>query len=164
MHPPANVDCTTGVPQHTMPLGEWVKRGYVPAYGQTIPAAERNEPASLLQPAGLYGPSFLATKNYFAIKEYNFSDLYVLYVGHLADSIANPRPFQTPWAKVAQLPTASLDRMQRVLTAQGYYHDKIDGKAGMLTRAALGEYQKRNGLKLDCWPTAALLAHMQAQH
>jgi hypothetical protein len=88
----------------------------------------------------------------------------VLYVGHLADSIANPRPFQTPWAKVAQLPSASLDRMQRVLTAQGYYHDKIDGKAGMLTRAALGEYQKRNGLKLDCWPTAALLAHMQAQH
>jgi lytic murein transglycosylase len=162
VHPPANVDCTIGVPAHTMPLGEWVKRGYVPAYGQTIPAAERAEPASLVQVAGLYGPSFLATKNYFAIKEYNFSDLYVLYVGHLADSIANPRPFQTPWAKVAQLPTASLDRMQHILTAQGYYHDKIDGKAGMLTRAALGDYQKRNGLKLDCWPTAALLVHMQA--
>ncbi len=161
VHPPAKVDCTIGVPQHTLPLGEWVKRGYVPAYGQAIPAAERAEPASLLQPAGLYGPSFLATKNYFAIKEYNFSDLYVLYVGHLADSIAKPRPFQTPWAKVAQLPTASLDRMQRILTAQGYYHDKIDGKAGMLTRAALGAYQKRNGLKLDCWPTAALLAHME---
>ena len=32
----------------------------------------------------------------------------------------------------------------------------------MLTRAALGEYQKANGLKLDCWPTAAVLAHMQA--
>jgi lytic murein transglycosylase len=164
VHPPANVDCTIGVPQHTMPLGEWVKHGYVPAYGQTIPDAERAEPASLVQVAGLYGPSFLATKNYFAIKEYNFSDLYVLYVGHLADSIANPRPFQTPWAKVAQLPTASLDRMQRILTAQGYYHDKIDGKAGMLTRAALGEYQKRNRLKLDCWPTAALLTQMEAQH
>lgn len=161
VHPPANVDCTIGVPEHTMPLGEWVKRGYVPAYGQKIPAAEQAEPASLLQPAGLYGPSFLATKNYFAIKEYNFSDLYVLYVGHLADSITNPRPFQTPWAKVAQLPTAALDRMQRILTAQGYYHDKIDGKAGMLTRAALGDYQKRNKLKLDCWPTATLLAHME---
>jgi len=164
VHPPANVDCTIGVPQHTLPLGGWLKQGYVPAYGQTIPPAERTTPASLLQPAGLYGPSFLATQNYFAIKEYNFSDLYVLYVGHLADSIANPRPFQTPWAKVAQLPTASLDRMQRILTAQGYYRDKIDGKAGMLTRAALGAYQKRNGLKLDCWPTAALLAHMEAKH
>ena len=28
--------------------------------------------------------------------------------------------------------------------------------------AALGEYQKRNALKVDCWPTAALLAHMEA--
>jgi len=162
VHPPANVDCTIGVPQHTMPLGEWLRRGYVPAYGEKIPAAAQAEPASLVQVAGLYGPSFLATRNYFAIKEYNFSDLYVLYVGHLADSIANPRPFETPWGKVAQLPTADLDRMQRILAVQGYYRDKIDGKAGMLTRAALGEYQKRNGLKLDCWPTAAVLAHMQA--
>ena len=31
----------------------------------------------------------------------------------------------------------------------------------MLTRAALGDYQKRNGLKVDCWPTAAVLAQMQ---
>ena len=52
--------------------------------------------------------------------------------------------------------------MQQLLTARGYYHDKIDGKAGMLTRAALGEYQKRNGLKVDCWPSAALLAQMEA--
>ena len=42
------------------------------------------------------------------------------------------------------------------------YHDKIDGKAGMLTRAALGAYQKPNGLKVDCWPTAAVLAQMEA--
>jgi lytic murein transglycosylase len=162
VHPPANVDCTIGVPEHTLPIGEWLKAGYVPAYGRKLSPAELAETASLLQPAGLYGPSFLTTKNYFAIKEYNFSDLYVLFVGHLADRILDPRPFETPWGKVAQLPTADLDRMQRILTARGYYHDKIDGKAGMLTRAALGEYQKKNGLKLDCWPTAAVLAQMQA--
>ena len=162
VHPPANVDCTAGVPQVTRSLGEWLELGYVPAYGRKLSAAERAETASLLQPAGLYGPSFLVTKNYFAIKEYNFSDLYVLFVGHLADRMLDPRPFETSWGKVAQLPTADLDRMQRILTARGFYHDKIDGKAGMLTRAALGEYQKRNGLKLDCWPTAAVLAHMQA--
>jgi lytic murein transglycosylase len=162
VHPPANVDCTIGVPEHTLPIGEWLKRAYVPAYGRKLSPAELAETASLLQPAGLYGPSFLTTKNYFAIKEYNFSDLYVLFVGHLADRILDPRPFETPWGKVAQLPTADLDRMQRILTARRYYHDKIDGKAGMLTRAALGEYQKKNGLKLDCWPTAAVLTHMQA--
>jgi lytic murein transglycosylase len=162
VHPPANVDCTTGIPENTLTIGDWLKRGFVPAYGRDLSGAERAETASLLQPAGLYGPAFLATKNYFVIKEYNFSDLYVLFVGHLSDRMADPRPFETPWGNVAQLPSRDLDRMQEILTARGYYHDKIDGKAGMKTRAALGEYQKRNGLKVDCWPTAALLAHMQA--
>jgi lytic murein transglycosylase len=159
---PQNVDCTIGVPENTRPIGDWLKAGFVPAYGRDVSAAERTQPASLLQPAGLYGPAFLATQNYFAIKEYNFSDLYVLFVGHLSDRIVDPRPFETPWGKVAQLPTRDLDRMQEILTARGYYHDKIDGKAGMKTRAALGDYQKSNGFKVDCWPTAALLAHMQA--
>jgi peptidoglycan hydrolase-like protein with peptidoglycan-binding domain len=40
--------------------------------------------------------------------------------------------------------------MQEILTERGFYHDKIDGKAGMKTRAAVGEYQKHNGLKVDC--------------
>jgi hypothetical protein len=31
----------------------------------------------------------------------------------------------------------------------------------MLTRAALGAYQKGNGLKVDCWPSAAVLSQMQ---
>jgi peptidoglycan hydrolase-like protein with peptidoglycan-binding domain len=53
--------------------------------------------------------------------------------------------------------------MQRRLNAPGLYRDKIDGKAGMRTRLALGSYQKANGLKLDCWPTAAVLSHMQAK-
>jgi len=162
VHPPADVDCTTGVPENTLPIGEWLKRGFVPAYGRKLSDAERAESASLLQPAGLYGPSFLVTKNYFVIKEYNFSDLYVLFVGHLSERIAEPRPFETPWSKIAQLPTADLDRMQHILTDRGYYHDKIDGKAGMKTRAALGDYQKRNGLKVDCWPSAAVLQQMQA--
>jgi lytic murein transglycosylase len=162
VHPPANVDCTIGTPDNTASLGDWLARGYVPAYGGKLSAVERGEPASLLQPAGLYGPSFLVTKNYFVIKEYNFSDLYVLFVGHLSDNILNPRPFETPWGKVAQLPTGDLDRMQQILTDRGYYHEKIDGKAGMKTRSALGDYQKRNGLKVDCWPTAGLLTQMQA--
>ena len=162
VHAPANVDCTMGIPENTRPIGEWLGAGYVPAYGRAVSSGERAELASLLLPAGLYGPAFLATKNYFAIKEYNFSDLYVLFVGHLSDRINDPRPFETPWTKVAQLPSRDLDRMQEFLTARGYYHDKIDGKAGMKTRAAVGDYQKRNSLKVDCWPSAALLAHMDA--
>jgi lytic murein transglycosylase len=158
---PANADCSIGVPEVTKPIGEWVKRGFVPAYGRKLSAAESSYEASLLQPEGSYGPSFLTPKNYFVLKDYNYSDLYVLFVGHLSDRISGARPFETPWSKNAQLKTTEVETMQRRLTALGLYKDKIDGKAGMLTRAALGAYQKKNGLKVDCWPTDAVLEHMR---
>ena len=158
---PQGVDCTVGVPEVTRPLGEWLKQGFVLSYGRKPAAAELNEPASLLLPEGTYGPAFLTLKNYYVIKEYNFSDLYVLFVGHLSDRISDPRRFETPWSKNTQLRTAQVETMQRTLTKLGLYKDKIDGKAGMLTRSALGAYQKANRLKVDCWPTAAVLDDMQ---
>ena len=93
---PSSVDCTIGVPEVTRPLGEWLKQGYVLAHGRKPDPAELNEPASLLLPEGTYGPAFLTLKNYYVIKEYNFSDLYVLFVGHLSDRIRDPRAFETP--------------------------------------------------------------------
>jgi lytic murein transglycosylase len=159
---PANVDCTTGVPELTKPIGEWLRAGFVPVRGQKLSAAEQAEQASLLQPEGIYGPAFLTTKNYFVIKEYNFSDLYVLYVGHLADRMTNPLPFATPWSASTQLRTADVEAMQRELTRLGLYQDKLDGKAGMLTRAAVGAFQKKAGLTLDCWPSEAALQAMRA--
>jgi len=161
---PANVDCTMGVPEVTKPIGEWLRAGFVPVRGQKLSAAEQAQPASLLQPEGIYGPAFLTTKNYFVIKEYNFSDLYVLYVGHLSDRMVSPQPFATPWSASTQLRTADVEAMQRQLTHLGLYGDKLDGKAGMQTRAALGAYQKSAGLKVDCWPSEAVLRSMSAAH
>ncbi|MGT2501962.1 lytic murein transglycosylase [Bradyrhizobium guangxiense] len=159
---PARVDCTSGVPEVTKPIGQWLREGFVPVRGQRLSAAEQAQPASLLQPEGIYGPSFLTTKNYFVIKEYNFSDLYVLFVGHLADRMTSPLPFATPWAASKQLRTKDVETMQRGLTRVGLYKDKIDGKAGMQTRAALGAYQKSAGLKVDCWPSEQVLRAIQA--
>ena len=76
----------------------------VPAYGaQADRRASSRLEASLLLPEGTYGPAFLTPKNYFVLKDYNFSDLYVLFVGHLSDRIAGGRAFETPWSKSAQL-------------------------------------------------------------
>ncbi|XBY44021.1 lytic murein transglycosylase [Methyloraptor flagellatus] len=159
---PAQADCTAGVPEVRRPIGAWIDAGFVPVRGRSVSAAERAEPASLLQPEGIYGPSFLTTKNYFVIKEYNFSDLYVLFVGHLSDRILSPETFATPWSASSQLKTKSVEAMQRHLTRLGFYRDKVDGKAGMLTRAALGAYQKAAGLKVDCWPSEAVLQSLGA--
>ena len=158
---PASADCSIGVPEVTMTIGEWEKRGFAPIGARRPGAHDLSTRASLLQPEGAYGPAFLATKNYFVLKEYNYSDLYVLFVGHLSDAIGGAGPFVTPWSKNAQLKTRQVESMQQRLTALGLYHDKIDGKAGMLTRAALGAYQKKNALKVDCWPTAAVLTQME---
>jgi lytic murein transglycosylase len=161
---PAGVDCTQGVPEVTKPIGEWLGAGFVPVRGEKLGPAEAAQPASLLQPEGIYGPAFLTTKNYFVIKEYNFSDLYVLFVGHLSDRMQNPQPFATPWSASTQLRSADVEAMQRHLTRIGLYKDKLDGKAGMQTRAALGAYQKSAGLKVDCWPSEAVLRSISAAH
>jgi lytic murein transglycosylase len=158
---PRNADCTLGVPEVTMPIGDWLKRGFTPTHGRRLGAAELSIKASLVQPEGAYGPAFLATKNYFVLKDYNYSDLYVLFVGHLADLIGGGKSFEIAWSKNAQLRTHDVALMQERLTALGLYHDKIDGKAGMLTRAALGAFQKKQGLQVDCWPTAAVLDAMR---
>lgn len=157
---PANADCTLGVPEVRRPIGAWLEAGYTPVGGHAPSPAERSEPASLLQPEGIYGPSFLTTRNYFVIKEYNFSDLYVLFVGHLSDRMVKPEPFATPWSASTQLRTKSVEAMQRRLADLGLYADKIDGKAGMLTRAALGAWQKSAGVKVDCWPSESVLRAM----
>jgi lytic murein transglycosylase len=157
---PKDFDCALAEPAVKRTVGEWLKRGFAPVGGRKLSPREFAEEASVLMPEGTHGPAFLTPKNYFVIKDYNFSDLYVLFVGNLADRIAGGRGFVTPWAKDAQLRTADVEDMQRRLTALGFYRDKIDGKAGMLTRAALGAYQKANGLTLDCWPTVAVLRHM----
>jgi lytic murein transglycosylase len=158
---PASVDCTIAEPSFILSIAEWLKRGYQPAYGRILTEVELATEASLLLPEGTYGPAFLTPKNYYVLKDYNYSDLYVLFVGHLSDRIAGAKPFQTPWSKNAQLKTKDVESMQQRLTALGLYKDKLDGKAGMLTRAALGAYQKKNGLKIDCWPTAAVLGQMR---
>jgi lytic murein transglycosylase len=160
---PKAVDCTLADPDQKMPIAEWVRRGFAPAFDRKLSADELAQPASLLLPAGIHGPGFLILANYFVIKDYNFSDLYVLFVGNLSDRIAEGHAFETPWGEVVQLKTAQLEEMQRRLTELGLYADKIDGKAGMKTRLALGAYQKANGLKLDCWPTAAVLDHMRGR-
>ncbi len=162
VHPPRGFDCTLADPDVVMPVADWLARGYVPAFGRKIGRTDQAETASLFLPAGIYGPAFLTLKNFYVLKAYNFSDLYALFVGNLSERILEPRGFETPWGKVVQLRTSDLEEMQRRMTALGYYRDKIDGKAGQKTRLALGTYQKANGLKLDCWPSAAVLEHMRA--
>lgn len=159
---PKNLDCTVADPANRHPVREWLQRGFAAAGAQAPAAADLAEDASLLLPAGNAGPAFLITRNYFVIKDYNFSDLYVLFVGNLSDRIAGGGTFATPWPPLTQLRTRDIEELQQQLTRLGFYRDAIDGKAGMATRLSLGRFQKARGLAPDCWPSATALTQLRA--
>ena len=159
---PKDVSCLQEGPDNTRSVAEWMHLGVVRSAG-AFPAEALDQQAFILTPAGAYGPAFLALENFLVIKRYNMSDLYALFVGNLGDRIAGGGAFVTAWADVQQLSTRGIEGIQEKLQVLGYAVAKIDGKAGMNTRALIGAYQKANGLKVDCWPTEALLTHVRAK-
>src|SRR4029079_18330822 len=119
----------------TRTVRQWVELGVVRSRGREFPADVLDAPAFILTPAGAYGPAFLALENFMVIKRYNMSDLYAMFVGNLADRIAGGSGFDTPWGDVRQLSARGIEEIQQRLQARGYDIAKVDGKAGMNTRA-----------------------------
>lgn len=158
---PKTVDCSLAYLDIRKPIRDWAAMGIAPIKGEAFPPEMQDWEASLLLPAGTFGPAFLTFQNFQVIREYNKADLYALFVGHLADRIRGSGSFSRPWEKIVQVSTADVEDMQKRLTQLGLYSDTIDGKAGGRTRSAVGAYQKRVGLTQTCWPTAEIIAHLR---
>ena len=159
---PRDISCLSEGPDNARPVREWVKAGVVRVAGD-FPAHAQDQQAFVLAPAGAHGPAFLALENFLVFKRYNMSDLYALFVGNLGDRIVGGGDFRTPWGEVRQLSAKGIEEIQEKLQTLGYAVAKIDGKAGMNTRSLIGAYQKANSLKIDCWPTEALLEHVRVK-
>lgn len=155
-------DCALEGPPDERPIAKWAELGLKRADGKSFSASQLAEVAYLMSPAGTYGPQFLATENFKVIRLYNTSDLYALFVGHLSDRIRGGGDFTAPWASFAQPRTQTVHDLQVRLKALGYPMDKLDGKIGSNTRKQIGLYQRANGLKVDCWPSEAVLSHANA--
>jgi hypothetical protein len=162
VHMPANGDCSLEGPPGERTIGEWQQLGFERTGAKPFRPDEATIRAYLMMPSGAYGPGFLATENFKVIRLYNTSDLYALFVGDLADRIAGAGGFHVPAAQVAQPRTAQVKEIQERLQKLGYPMDKIDGKIGSNTRRQVGTYQKTSGLKIDCWPTEAVLSHLRS--
>lgn len=158
---PPTADCSLEGPTQSRALREWVSLGFRPATRTSFRNGELKDDAYLMMPAGAYGPAFLVFENYKVIRRYNTSDLYAVFVGNLADRIAGGGDFRTPFGGTGAQRTAVIEEIQRRLKAQGYDVEKIDGKIGSNTRKVIGSYQRANRLKVDCWPTEAVLKHLQ---
>jgi hypothetical protein len=158
---PAGTSCLLEGPPNARKVGDWVKLGVVRVGNRAFPAEALDQEAFILTPGGAHGPAFLALENYMVIKRYNMSDLYALFVGNLADRIGGGGDFHARWGNVRQLSARGIEEIQRRLGERGYAIAKIDGKAGMNTRALIGAYQRKSGLKVDCWPSEALLLSLR---
>jgi lytic murein transglycosylase len=158
---PAGTSCLLEGPPHARSVRDWVALGVVRVRNRPFPSEALDSQAFVLTAGGAHGPAFLALENFMVIKRYNMSDLYALFVGNLADRIGGGGDFEARWGAVRQLSARGIEEIQKRLQAQGYAIAKIDGKAGMNTRALIGAYQKDNRLAVDCWPSEALLANLR---
>jgi lytic murein transglycosylase len=158
---PTGTSCRLEGPAQARTVREWAKLGVVRTRGRAFPENVLDVQAFILAPGGAHGPAFLALENFMVIKRYNMSDLYALFVGDLSDRIGGAGAFDVPWGAVRQLSSRGIEEIQERLQARGYAIAKVDGKAGMNTRALIGDYQYASRLKVDCWPSDALLAHLR---
>jgi lytic murein transglycosylase len=158
---PQGISCLDAVPDVKRPLAAWLDLGLMPAAGAGISRDMLNDEASLVLPAGSYGPGFLALENFQVLRRYNASDLYAIFVGHLADLIAGGPAFETAWTKLSPFSGRDVEEIQKLLSSRKYYHDTIDGRLGSVTRRAIGEYEKTANVRVDCWPSRILLDQLR---
>jgi len=156
---PKGFDCTLQGPDLARPISEWIKLGVVRVRGRPFPEARLNDQAFLVLPAGMKGPAFLATNNFSVLKLYNNSDVYAIFVGHVADMIAYNAPvdFVGDWKPVERFSRDRIQRFQEVLVAQGHDVGKVDGLVGFKTRQTIGKEEKKLGLPPTCYPSHALV-------
>ena len=155
-HVPAEVPCTLEGPEQRIAMAEWARRGVTRADGRPLPVTG-DRLGYLLMPAGRFGPAFIVTENFYALKQYNYSDLYALYIGHLADRFSDNRPFAARWGDVGGFSRGDVRSMQEALIAEGYDVGGADGLVGFKTRIAVGLWQARKGQPPTCFPDAKLV-------
>ena len=154
---PASLSCALEGPDQGKPLPFWANAGVARVNNKSFAKSEADNEQFLLAPAGRFGPLFLATGNFYVIKSYNISDLYALFIGHVADRInGGSAGFSAPWAKVSTLPRSDIATMQKALVAMGYDVGKPDGLPGFKTRRSIGDWQAKNKMPATCFPDAAL--------
>jgi lytic murein transglycosylase len=152
---PQAVSCTLEGPRQGKPMQEWMQLGLMPASGS--PEWSNHANAFLVMPAGRLGPAFLVSENFYVLKQYNESDLYALFIGHLADRMDGASAFVGRWQPIDPLRRGHIQALQERLRSQGYDVGKVDGLVGFATRTAIGQWQSKSGNEETCFPGAVLV-------
>ncbi len=156
---PTSVSCALEGPDQGRPIRDWEALGITRVSGKAFPAHERTGEGYLMMPAGRNGPAFLVTPNFYVLKEYNKSDLYALFVGHVGDRIQyGVGDFRSSWGKIGGLYRSDVAVMQRALEEQGHDVGGADGLPGFKTRRSIGRWQEATGRTPTCFPEKKMKA------
>jgi lytic murein transglycosylase len=155
---PASVSCAQEGPDQARRISDWAAMGVTRVSGSAFPAHERAGQGSLMMPAGRNGPAFIVTPNFYALKQYNNSDLYALFVGHVGDRIQyGVGNFAGRWGAIDSMRRTDVAAMQRGLEALGHDVGGADGLAGFKTRRSIGRWQDSIGQTATCWPDSGIV-------
>jgi lytic murein transglycosylase len=158
---PDNVSCAQEGPDLAKPTRDWTALAITRISGKTFPSSELKAPSMMLVPAGRFGPEFIVTPNFYAIKEYNNSDLYALFIGNLSDRIAyGSGAFSRAWGDVGHMLRSDVQSMQKKLSKQGNDVGKIDGLPGYKTRRSIGRWEEKHKMKPTCYPDQDLIGKL----
>ena len=158
---PEDVSCTLEGPDQGRPIAEWEAMGIRRITGRAFPEHERQGEGYLLMPAGRHGPAFIVTPNFYVLKDYNMSDLYALFVGHVGDRIRyGMGDFQAAWGDVGAMYRSDIAEMQRGLEALGHDVGGADGLPGFKTRRSIGRWQEATGRTATCFPEIGMKAEL----
>lgn len=159
---PDGVSCTLEGPDQGKRIRDWAAMGISRVNGKPFPDHELRGQGFLLMPAGRNGPAFIVTPNFYVLKDYNMSDLYALFVGHVGDRIQyGMGDFTAGWGNVGGLLRSDVAVMQRALERMGHDVGGADGLAGFKTRRSIGRWQESRGEPATCFPEAGMKAALQ---
>lgn len=135
------------------PVSYWAAKGITKVNGKTL--GQSDIPSKLIVPAGHAGPAFLAYHNFNVILRWNNSEFYGIAVGQLANRILGNDKLSKPLPDLPKYSIAQMAQMQRKLNALNIDVGGADGIIGPATRAGIREFQRRNNMIADGFPSTS---------
>jgi membrane-bound lytic murein transglycosylase B len=141
---------------------EWNALGVRRADGSALGTADLQ--ASVVLPAGMQGPAFLAYDNFRTTMVWNRSTFYAISVGHLADRfMGEPDIRHMPAEEERALARNDVMEMQELLNRLGHDVGEPDGVLGSRTREGVRLFQLANALPADGYASFEMLLALR-QH
>jgi membrane-bound lytic murein transglycosylase B len=141
---------------------DWAILGVTQVDGTSLP--KKLENAAIILPQGWQGPAFLVASNFDVIMKWNRSINYALSVSHLADQLTEDRPIVNGWnVDNVAITFNQAWAMQAKLNQLGYDSGKPDGYPGTKTQAAIRNYQLKQALPADGFPSYELFNRLMRE-